>query len=180
VRVFEAVEAYRASVLAKDARPDDCKWQTDFLIYATTVRDRLAAGGPAPDVAALRYFERVAAAIGEVERMRTSKDPAIAGPRPAGSNERRIWMMERNEKIRPLERSLDELGELLRGGHAPSLKSAAWLPRLNACLMACERYFDEKVRADEPPSGELAAAEWPRILAAAAVLRSFSGYIPAP
>ena len=180
-RVFGAVESYRAAVLSAGNPPqDDCQWQIEFLLYATAVRDRLAAGGQPPDVPALRYFGRMSEAIAGVERMRTSKDPILAGPVPEDLYERRLWLTSRYEQVRPVERSLDQLGELLRGGHAPSLKETVWLPRLNACITACERFFDERVRlgSAELASGrEVARSEWPKIQAAAAVFQSLAPYL---
>jgi hypothetical protein len=170
-------------VLTHGEKPvDDCQWQIDFLVEVTAIRDRLASGGAPPDVPAVRYYGRMADAIDEVEKLRSSRDPILSGPVPADTDARRAWLAARYELIHPVERSLDALGELLRGGHAPSLENSTWLPRLTACLMACERYFDERVRLGSDgtaPGGEVAHAEWPRIQAAAAVLRSFGPYLKA-
>lgn len=180
--VFDAVEIFRAASLAAKAKtPDACSWQEPFLIYATGVRDRMAAGGARPDLPSGRYLGRVADAIAVVERLRASKDPVLAGPVPEERDARRLWLIARYEQVRPIERSLDELSELLRGGHAPALQDEAWLPRLNACLTACERHFDERVRlggSAEAPNGDLAAAQWDRILAAGRVLQTLRSATP--
>jgi len=174
--VFDAVEAFRRTLMANRETPDDCAWQESFLRYAASARDRLAGGGTVPEPASLRYFERLTAAVRLVDGVRVPKEVALAGPPPEDREDLRDWMIARSELTRPIERKLDQLGELLRGGHAPSLAEEAWIPRLNACLTACERHFDERVRLGreaEPPNGELAAAQWTRILAAARVLDSF-------
>jgi hypothetical protein len=89
----------------------------------------------------------------------------------------------RNEIVRPIERSLDELTELLRGGHAPALEEESWLPRLTACLTACERFYDERVRLggdENAPNGDLAAAQWDRVLAAGRIFASFGPFLKEP
>ena len=178
--LFASVEAYRGAVLANGERPvDDCQWQVDFLIDATAMRDRLAAGGAPPDLPTLRYFARMVEVIGEVETLRSSKDPVLAGPVPDDILARRAWLVARSELTRPIERALDQLGELLKGGHAPGLEKIGWVPRLNACVMASERYFDERVRLgsdEEATNRDLARAQWPRIQSASAVLRSLDLY----
>jgi hypothetical protein len=178
-RVFAAVEAFRASATAKDGAPDACGWQLDFLRFAAEARERLASVGAPPDLPTLRYFARLVDAVRTVEGLRTSADPIVAGPIAGDREDRRAWLIARYELIRPVERKLDVLTELLRGGHAPALEEATWLPRFTACLTACERYFDEKVRLSgtaDVPSGELADAQWGRILAAGEVFDAFSPF----
>lgn len=183
-RLFTSIEGFRAAVLPKDAGPPDaCQWQTGFLIYAASVRERAGSGAPPEDVPTLRYFGRLAAAIRRVNGLRTAKDPILAGPVPEDPPARRLWLAERYELVRPIERSLDELNELLRRGHAPELEDETWLPRLNACLTACERYFDERVRLGgdaAAPNAELADAQWSRIRAAGGVLDSFVAFLREP
>ena len=184
VRVYGAVEAFRAAVLdAKDGPADACTWQIEFLKYAVAARDRLADQGFAPDVPTLRYFARLAVAIRNVDMLRTSTNATIAGPVPENRDERHDWLLARNEIVRPIERSLDELTELLRRGHAPSLEDEKWLPRFTACLTACERFYEERVRfgGDEiAPNRELAAAQWDRILAALQVFDAWAPFLKEP
>jgi hypothetical protein len=125
----------------------------------------------------------LAAAIRAVDLLRASANPVIAGPIPENRDDRRDWLLARNEIVRPIERSLDELTELLRRGHAPALEQEQWLPRLTACLTACERYYDERVRfgSDEiAPNRELAAAQWNRILAAGRVFAAWAPFLKEP
>jgi hypothetical protein len=184
VRVFEAVETFRAAALdVKNGPVDACSWQIEFLQYAVAARDRLADRGIAPDVPTLRYFARLAAAIRNVDMLRTSKNATIAGPIPADRNERHDWLLARNEIVRPLERSLDELNELLRRGHAPALEDEVWLPRLTACLTACERFYEERVRfggEELAPNRELAAGQWARILAALQIFDAWAPFLKEP
>jgi hypothetical protein len=183
-RVYAAVESFRAAVIdARNGHPDACTWQMDFLKSAVAARDRMGDRRTAPDVPTLRYFGRLAEAIRSVDGLRTATSHAIAGPVPADRDERRDWLMARNEIVRPIERSLDELTELLRGGHAPALEDESWLPRLNACLTACERFYDERVRLggdENAPNGELAAAQWDRIFAAGRIFASFGPFLREP
>lgn len=182
--VYEAVEGFRAAVRpAKEGPPDACVWQQDLLVDLAAARDRLGDAGAPPDLPTLRYFGRLAETIRRVDALRTSKDPVLAGPVPEDRLARRDWLIARHEVIRPIERSLDELTELLRGGHAPALDDETWLPRMTACLTACERYFDERVRLgsdDAAPNGELAVAQWDRMLAAARALESFGPFLKEP
>ena len=181
--VFEAVETYRSAVTAESARSDDCAWQELFLRYAAGVRDRLGAGGAAADTPSLRYFALLSTAVRQVDGLRASNDPVLAGPVPSDRLERRDWLIARSEQIRPIERRLDQLGELLRGGHAPALESEVWIPRFVACLTGCERYFDERVRLaddDAAPSAALAEAQWSRILAAARVFDTLAAFRSEP
>jgi len=184
VRVYEAIEAFRSAVLGTANGPADaCTWQIEFLKYAVAARDRLGDQGAVPDVPTLRYFARLAAAIRSVDLLHTSTDPVIAGPIPENRDDRRDWLFARNEIVRPIERSLDQLTELLRGGHAPTLEHDPWLPRFTACLTACERYYDERVRfgGDEnAPNRELAAAQWDRILAALRVFEAWEPFLKEP
>jgi hypothetical protein len=179
---FRAVEAYRTSVAATTP-VDACAWQQEFLRYAAIARDRLASSSAPPDVPTLRYFARLGSAIRSVEEMRTSREPALAGPIPPDREARRDWLIARNERVRPIERRLDELNELLRRGHAPALEEERWVPRLTACLTACERFFDERVRLGgeaDASNRELAEAQWDRVLAAAGVLEAFGPYLNEP
>jgi hypothetical protein len=183
-RVYAEVETFRAAVVdVKDGRADACTWQIDFLKSAAAARDRLGDRGKSPDVPTLRYFGRLAEAIHSVDLLRTAKSRAIAGPVPVDREERRDWLMARNEIVRPIERSLDELTELLRGGHAPALEEESWLPRLTACLTACERFYDERVRLggdENAPNAELAAAQWDRVLAAGRIFASYGPFLKEP
>jgi hypothetical protein len=179
---FRAVEAYRVSV-APSIPVDACAWQQEFLRYAAIARDRLVTSAATPDVPTLRYFARLGSAIRSVEELRSSREPALAGPVPEDREARRDWLITRNEKVRPIERRLDELSELLRRGHAPALEEERWVPRLTACLTACERFFDERVRlgSDADASNrELAEAQWSRLLAAAEVFEAFGPYLNEP
>ena len=181
-RLFAAVETYRAAVIVPgDTRTDACGWQIPLVVYATTIRDRMAAGGPRPDLPAGRYYGKLADGIRVVEGLRTAKDPVLAGPVPDDRDARRVWLISRYEQVRPIEQMLDELAGQLRGGHAPSLEDEAWLPRFNACLTACERYFDERVRLGGDavaPNADLAAAQWDRILAAGKVFDALRSPVP--
>lgn len=182
--VYDAVEGLRAGVLSPvDANGDACSWQIDFLKYATGVRDRLGDTGAIPDVPSLRYFASLAEAVRGVTRLKTDKDPVIAGPVPAVREQRRDWLIARNEIVRPIERSLDELTERLRGGHAPGLEDEVWLPRFTACLTACERFYDERVRLggeENAPNGDLAAVQWARIVEAGHVFESWAPFLKEP
>ena len=175
-QLFAAVERYRALVVGRDFAPlpDACGWRTDLLKRLVDWRAGAAAGRPGPAVPDMRYLGRLAATARQVGELRDSKDPILGGPAPTDSLRKRAWEQVRKEQIRPLERELDSLTESLRGGFAPGLEKEAWLPRLIACLTACERYFDERVRLgeEEASNADLAKAQWDSILAAVGALET--------
>ena len=184
LRVYEAVEAFRVGALgAPDGIGDACSWQIEFLKFAVATRDRLGERGEVPDAPALRYFARLAAAVRGVAQLRTGTNPVIAGPVPSDRDDRRDWLIARKVFVRPIERSLDELTELLRGGHAPELEDETWLPRFTACLTACERFYDDRVRLggeENAPNRDLAAAQWARIVEAGRVFDSLVAFLKEP
>jgi len=173
-QLFAAVERYRALVVGRgfDPLPDACGWRVDLLRRLADWREGASAGRPGPAVPDMRYLGRLAATARQVGELRDSKDPILGGPAPTDSLRKRAWEQVRKEQIRPLERELDSLTESLRGGFAPGLRAEAWLPRLIACLTACERYFEERVRlgVEEASNADLAKAQWDSILAAVGAL----------
>ncbi len=179
--LFAAVERYRSLVVGAgfEPLPDACGWRTDLLKRFAAWRADAAAGRRGPAVPEMRYLRRLAATAREVEALRVAKDPILGGPVPEDSLRRRAWEQVRKERIRPIERDLDALSETLHEGFAPGLESEAWLPRLIACLTACERYFEERVRLgeDEASNADLATAQWGSILAAVDALERLG---PAP
>ncbi len=180
-RLFVAVERYRGLVVGPgfDPLPDACGWRIDLLKRLVEWREVEAAGRPGPSVPDMRYLRRLAATARAVDALREAKDPILGGPVPEDPLRRRAWLQVRKERIRPLERDLDSLSETLHGGFAPALESEAWLPRLIACLTACERHFEERVRLGEEDAtnGDLAKAQWDSILAAVDALETLG---PAP
>ncbi len=178
VLLFERVEEFRALVVRSDGRmiPDPCRWNEDVLRYLAHWRDRSAAGIGIPAVSTSRFFRRLAEAARRIEALRTSKDPILAGPPPDESGRRRAWQTLREQPMRELERELDQLLEMVRNGFAPELEGLEWPTRLVSCMMACERYFDERVTLGE--SGALnagiAKSQWPAALAAARALETLS------
>lgn len=181
VRVFAAIEPLRAMVFpsGNDSSPDVCGWQPELTREISGWRDRIAEGAAAPAESTLRFLGRLAHAVRAVDAMRTSSNPLIAGPVPEESRRRRAWATARRDELAPLERELDLLNEMLRGGHAPELESALWTPRFIACLTASERYFDERVSLgpDRAANRPVAEAQWPQYLAAAGALEAMAGLL---
>lgn len=189
VDLYRGVEGLRAALLGPEAaaRPDSCGWQIDLLRAVTEIRDRLASGKPAPAPATLRYLDRLAHAVQRVEDLRGSTDPILAGPVPEESLRRRAWLAVRKERLSPLVEELDSLGEALRRGYVPELAGETWTSRFVACLTACERRFDERVRvgSEEATNQDLAEAQWDRFLLAQSALSGVARFLreepePAP
>ncbi|HKQ63343.1 MAG TPA: hypothetical protein VJS92_18785 [Candidatus Polarisedimenticolaceae bacterium] len=174
-RLFRAVETWRLQ--ATDRRsPDACRWQLDLLRYGAARRDALADRAEPPPLATRRVLFRLAHVIRMVDWLRTTHDPAIAGPPPEDAARQRTWEILRREQIGPLEFELDAVGESLQRGHAPELQNEAWAMRLLSCVTACERFFEERVRvgADRATNRELADSQWTRILTAAELLEALA------
>lgn len=169
-RVFEVVEQFRAQVVDEGGRrPDPCRWNDDLLRYLADWRDQLADSGSIPPVESRRYMRRVLESIRTVDGMRDPNDPILAGPVPADSGRRRAWEAVRRRRVSEIERELDALVDLVRGGHAPELERHDWPVRLLSCVAACERHFDERLLVGRERAGnaELAVEQWPVVLAAA-------------
>jgi hypothetical protein len=132
-------------------------------------------------VSDLRFLERLAAAVRDVDEVRKLSDPILAAPAPEDPLRKRALEQARRDRIRPLERQLDALSETLRGGLAPGLRDEPWPPRLVACVTACERHFEERARLgdDEASNADLARAQWTSILAAAGAFESLGSVSPA-
>jgi hypothetical protein len=173
-RLFGEVESFRSWVVdeAGSPRDDACGWQSDLLRYLTEHRDSLAEHGRGLDESLARYFLRLARTVRNVDALRSSDDPILAGPVPEKTLTRRAWETLRRERLEPLEHELDALGEAVRGGYVTALDDRSWPMRLIGCLTACERYFEQRVRLGEgrAPNGDLAGDQWDGILAAADAL----------
>jgi hypothetical protein len=181
--VFAAVERFRVLAVGPDGQPspDACGWRADLLRRVAGWRDDVAAGrSVVPSAPDLRFLQRLAAAVRDVDELRNLSDPILAAPAPTDPLRKRALEQARRDRIRPLERRLDELSEALRGGLAPGLKEESWPPRLVACLTGCERYYEERARLgdEEAPNADLAKAQWPSILAAAAAFESLEPFAP--
>jgi hypothetical protein len=85
-------------------------------------------------------------------------------------------MSLRKERLRPLEAELDSLRETVSRGYIPEVAKESWPNRFVACLTACERNFEERVRlgSEEATNRDLAEAQWDRFLAARVALESLS------
>ncbi len=174
--LFRTIEAFRVHAVASngDLVADACRWQSDLLRYLGGWRDELVSSGEIPPVSSRRYLGRLVAAIRDVEELRSSDDPILAGPVPEDSLRRRAWKTLRRQKIDPLEHELDALANMVRSGHAPELEQLEWPTRLLSCLAACERHFEQRVRlgAERAINQELAGAQWEPILAAAEAMEA--------
>jgi len=173
-QVFGRIESYRAWVVDQNGalRQDACGWQSDLLRYLAERRDGLEESGGGVDEATARYFLRLAHTIRNIDELRSSDDPILAGPAPETELRRRAWETVRRQRIEPLEHELDALGETVRRGYVTDLAERRWPMRLVGCLTACERYFEQRTRLGEgrAANADLAQAQWDGILAAADAL----------
>ncbi len=171
--LFGRVEAFRARITLTEGgfAPDGCGWQADLLHDLAAWRDALESGKTPMGADARRILERTARAVRDVEELRGATDPIRAGPPPENSLRRRAWLRVRQQELRPLEAELDALAAGLRRGPAGGLEEKTWPQRFVACLMACERYFDERVPlGEEATNAAVAEAQWDAFLLAGAAL----------
>ena len=179
--LYRDVEALRASIYGEDPFhvADACGWQDDLSRWLAARRDALASSGAPPASETLRFLKQLSASIGTVESLRTSRDPILAGPVPEDPLRRRAWHAARREALAPYERDLDRLAEATRGGFVPELATESWPGRLVACLTACQRHFEARVREGNDATGrEQAESQWPRILKAGAAAGSLAAWLP--
>ena len=99
--LFAAVERYRELVIGLDGQtvPDACGWRTEFLRRVTVWRDDVALGGPGPTAPDRRFLQRLTATTRDVDDLRSSRDPILAGPAPEDSLRKRAWIQVRKERI---------------------------------------------------------------------------------
>ncbi len=172
--LYREVESFRAMVVTgpQDTAPDPCRWQTALLEHLAGIRDRFADGSTTPDEATIRFYRKVAAAVGQVMELRDSEDPILAGPPPEDRRAYNTWLRMRRDRIKTMEHELDVLMDMPKEGYVPELEGEDWPPRLVSCLMACERNFEELGRSGNGTgtNQELADDTWPFIVAAAKAL----------
>jgi len=185
VHLHSTVEKLRSEIVLPGWKTaiDSCRWQTDFMRYATVWRDRTAAESDLPDISTRRFLLNLSEVVRKVDKLRNSDDPVLAGPMPPPGEEQRPWLSLRRTRIMALESEMDQLLDNLKSGFAPRLESEIWPQRFIICLMACERFFEERVRVgdDKASNRDLAGAQWDTVLAAAdamEALASLSVIIP--
>lgn len=181
--LVRSIERFRAAVVGASGEftSDPCSWHSDFLRRVAAVRDALAAGASAPTGADASCMGRLAKSVRRVDEFRTSADPVLTGPVPADARERIIWRARRGDLVRPLESDLDTLLAESRKTACPLIQDDVWPSRFAACLVACERYFEERVRTgEEAANADLARTEWDRYLEAAEILEDLTSLSEAP
>jgi len=161
-------------------RPDRCRWQDGLLAWAEARLEQLLDSAALPSASVRDALNLAVGAIHDVESLRGSTDPLVAGPPPQDPDQRRVWERMRESRIRPVESALDVALERIRHGLAPELQREDWPSRLISCVMACERHFDERVVLGESRAAnlELAREQWERVLMAADLLDALTGVGP--
>lgn len=171
--LFATFEPLRASVYPAtvEPEPDGCGWQRPLTRWFAGILDRAESGALEWTPATAGFLREIANAVREVEGLRTTDHPLLAGPVPEEPLRRRAWLAARRDELRGLERRLDALAERLREGEVPELAPLEWPSRFVACVTAAERHFEERVRiGDDGTNRELAESQWPLILAAGRAL----------
>lgn len=177
-RLHRAVEELRTEVVLPGWKTavDPCRWQGDFLRYAVDWRDRTSSGNDMPAISTRRFLKDLVEVIRKVEDLRSSDDPVLAGPMPPRGKQRRAWLSLRRSRILDLEAEIDLALNKFRTGFTPKLEEETWPQRFTSCLMACERFFEERVRMGEEKAlnRDLALSQWETVLAAADVMESLA------
>jgi len=170
-RFVVATEGFRETLARSDA-PDACRWQTPLMTFLDDRTDDLLKQSEAPSRSTREALDGIVKTIRRVEGLRSSDDPLLIGPPPEDPDRRTAWLRLRGEEIRTLEAELDDVSSDLARGHAPELEDEAWPLRLMACITACERHFEERVRLGEGRATnlDLANDQWDRVLAAGRTL----------
>ena len=169
--LYREVETFRNMIVTGpvETAPDPCRWQTSLLVHLAELRDSFADGSTTPEEATIRFYRKVAGAVGMVRELRNSDDPILAGPPPENRKDRNTWLRIRRERIKDIEHEMDVLLDMPKDGYVPELEGQEWTARLVTCLMACERNFEELGRSgsETGTNQELADDTWPFIVAAA-------------
>lgn len=181
--LFSAIESFRTLVVQEDdwsMVPDACRWHTGGLRYLVEQRRRIMERGELPDIATRRWFRSVAKTFAEIERLRTSDDPLLAGPAPDRTR-LYAWKELRSKRLKPLERQLDRLRLDLKEGFVPELSGEDWPMRFVSCMTACQRHFDERaIRGPGAANAVLAQREWEPIRAMSRSLEALSALSAEP
>lgn len=176
--VYAGIERYRSWVAGPDGalRRDACGWQEGLLRYLAGRRERVAGDGAVISEATGRYLGRLVNVIRDVEKIRSSNDPLLAGPAPGDRLRERAWQAVRRQRIEPIEAELDFLTTAVRRGFAPELEGEDWPSRFVSCMTACERYFERRVLLGDggAPNRDLALDQWDGFLAASFALEALA------
>jgi hypothetical protein len=175
--LYASFEPLRARVYptGTEPDPDGCGWQRPLTRWFAAILDRVESGAPSLAPATAGFLREIASAVREVESLRTTDHPLLAGPVPEDPLRRRAWLAARRDEMRGLERRLDALAERLRDGEVPELAALDWPSRFVACVTAAERHFEERVRLGEDAANrEIADVQWPVILDAGRALDAAS------
>jgi len=174
VRLFDATAELRQVVFGGDGINDKCGWQQGLLRNLDQRLDQYPTETHIDD-ATRRGLEDLIAVIRQIDELRTTHDPLLTYREPTDYSQRRAWTSLHQQRVAPVRRSLDNVFADLQRGYAPELQRAGWPAQFVSCLMACERYFEDRGRLGEEnaPNRSLAVEQWDRVLAAAKALKSF-------
>ncbi len=187
-RFQQAVEQLRELLIdpvTGEPTSDPCHWHEEMMTYLDRWGTDYVDHGTRPDETHREYLKRAAAAVDDLARLRNGRAPLIHGPIPETRSRYLAWLAVRQRKLRPLERSLDELRTLPRDGFAPQLVDENWPRLFGVCLLSVERYLDRRiidVHESEAgsenevvtPGSDLEAGEWSPIRRAGTALRELA------
>lgn len=192
-RFQQAVEQLRESLVdpvTGEPTTDPCHWHEELMTYLDRWSADYSERRLRPDETHREYLEHAATAVDNLARLRNGRDPLIHGPIPETRSRYLAWLAVRERKLRPLERSLDELRTLPQDGFAPQLVDENWPRLFGVCLLSVERYLDRRIidlheggpnpgSTVTTPGSELEAGEWIPIRRAGTALRELAA-LPSP
>ncbi|MCP3978442.1 MAG: hypothetical protein GY716_03790 [bacterium] len=178
LKVVETTETFRAGLIEAERKGeiDNCRWQADLMRYLAEARDQAIRGAGTPANVTSELFRSITAAVDLVEELRNSENRLFVGPPPRDPQQRQIWLRERKDWLRRVERELDEILENVRRERIPELAHQTWPTRLASCVVASERHFEERGRlgVDRAAHRALAEVQWPHIRRAADALEALA------
>lgn len=173
--LLQSAEHLRGWLVDEELRqPDSCRWQDELMRWSANQRDRYLDEDLAVDEPTSKLLDRLAGVIAEVDQLSRSREALIVGPLPDERGARTAWLRKRATRLAPTKSELDFLMQSIQRDYAPDLSGESWPLRMVSCLMASERYFEQRwlVGADSAMNRELAEAQAEPLNRAQALLRA--------
>lgn len=175
--LVQSAEHLRGWLVNDDLRmPDSCRWQDELMRWSAKQRDLYLDEQISIDEPTSKLLDRIAKVIADVDQLSDSRDPAIVGPMPGERDARTTWLRKRASKLSGTKGELDFIMQSIQRDYAPDLSGESWPLRMISCLMASERYYEQRwlVGDTEAMNRELAEAQAEPLNRAQPLLRAIA------